>query len=235
MEAPRSIGVIMDGNRRFAKRLLKNPYEGHKLGREKAREFLEWAKDIGIKCVTFYSLSAENLTKRPKIELDKLFEYLDEELDSILEDDHRVHETKTRVKFIGRLELLPEHIQKKMKEVEERTKDYNEHYLNMAIAYGGQQEIVDACRKIAEKVKEGSLDLEKIDKELLSANMYIEESNYPDLIIRTGNVKRISNFLLWESAYSELAFTEEMWPDFKKETFLKIIEDYNKRERRFGK
>lgn len=235
MEAPRSIAIIMDGNRRFAKKLLKQPYEGHKLGREKAREFLEWAKDANIKCVTFYTLSIENMEKRPEIELNKLYEYLNEELDNLLKEDHRVHETKTRIKFIGRRELLPEDMQKKMAEIEEKTGSYDQHFLNMAIAYGSQQEITDTCKKICKQVKEGSLDPEQIDEGLFSKNMYLEESEYPELVIRTGNVKRISNFLLWQAAYSELAFTEELWPELKKETFLKIIEDYKNRERRFGK
>ncbi|UCD04280.1 MAG: di-trans,poly-cis-decaprenylcistransferase [Candidatus Woesearchaeota archaeon] len=236
MEAPRSIAIIMDGNRRFAKEILKRPAEeGHEFGVKKARELLEWADEVGIKCITAYALSIENMNSRPKKELDRLYEYLDKEMDKILEDDHKVHETETRMRFLGRLELLPEHIQRKMKEIEERTKNYNKHFLNMAIAYGGQQEIVDAMRKVGIKLEEGSIEVKQIDKSLVSENMYLEESNYPDLIIRTGGERRLSNFLLWEAAYSELAFTDERWPEFKKETFLKIIDDYKKRERRFGK
>lgn len=231
----RSIGIIMDGNRRFAKKNLKLTEIGHYQGIKKAKEFLEWAKDAGIKCVTAYVLSLENIKNRSKTEVNKLLQFFEKELDDILKDDHRIHETETRVNFIGRLEILPSKIQEKIEKVKEKTKNHSKYFFNIAIAYGGQQEIVDACKTIASKVKEGVMEVKDINEEEFSRNLYLSEEQYPDLIIRTGDVKRISNFLLWSSAYSELAFTEKLWPDLQKEDFMELINQYDGSTRRFGK
>ncbi|MCD6477899.1 MAG: di-trans,poly-cis-decaprenylcistransferase [Candidatus Aenigmarchaeota archaeon] len=232
---PQSVGIIMDGNRRFAKELMKKPWMGHKFGVQKAREVLKWACEIGIKYMIIYALSVENLKSRPRMELKKILEYFDREMDVLLSGRHIVHSTKTRVRFIGRIRLLPKKLREKMREVEEMTKDYNEHFLNVAVAYGGQQEIIDAIKKISLKISRGLLKTSQITKTLLKQNLYTNGFPYPDLIIRTGGERRLSNFLLWQSAYSELAFTDKKWPEFDKQTFLKIISDYQKRERRFGK
>ncbi len=232
---PKSVGIIMDGNRRFAKELMKRPWKGHEFGTKKAREVLEWSCELGIKYMTVYSLSVENLRSRPKIELNKIMECFDREMDCILSGDHPVHETKTRVKFIGRTGLLPKKLWEKMKKVEKMTGNYGKHFLNIAVAYGGQQEIVDACKDISLKVAKGLLKLGQINESVFRESLYTNGMRYPDLIIRTGGDRRISNFLPWQAAYSELAFTDEKWPEFSREKFMKIIRDYQKRERRFGK
>ncbi|MCD6367894.1 MAG: di-trans,poly-cis-decaprenylcistransferase [Candidatus Aenigmarchaeota archaeon] len=234
---PLSIGIIMDGNRRFAREVMKKPsWWGHKFGVVKARDVLKWACEIGIKYITVYALSFENLKSRPKKELQKIFEYLEKEMDDVLYDDrHVVHKTETRVKFIGRIRLLPGNIRKKIKEVESLTKKYKKHFLNIALAYGGQQEIVDAFKKISKKIMKGTLKPSDINEKLIKENLYTNGFPYPDLIIRTGGEKRLSNFLPWQSAYSELAFTDKKWPEFDKRTFLSIIKDYQRRERRFGR
>lgn len=232
---PQSIGVIMDGNRRFAKELMKRPWKGHEFGVKKTREVLRWSCELGIKYITVYALSLENLSTRPKIELKKILEYFDKEMDILLSEDHVVHETKTRVKFIGRIRVLPKRIQEKMKGVEQRTKNYKEHFLNVAVAYGGQQEIVDACKEISIKVAKGLLRPNQINEKLFKESLYTDGFRYPDLIIRTGGERRLSNFLLWQSAYSELAFTDKKWPEMTKQDFYELINYYQKRQRRFGK
>lgn len=232
---PQSLGIIMDGNRRFAKELMKNTWKGHKYGVVKAREVLDWCHDLGIKYITIYALSLENLRSRPRIELKKIFDYFEKETDLLVSGDHVVHRTRTKVRFIGRKKVLPERLQQKMKNVEKETKDYENHLLNIAIAYGGQQEIIDACRDISLKVSKGLLKTSQINETLFRESLYTDGFRYPDLIIRTGGERRLSNFLLWQSAYSELAFTDTKWPEFSKEDFLGIIKDYRKRERRFGK
>jgi len=232
---PQSIGVIMDGNRRFAREIMKRPWEGHEFGVRKAREVLEWACELGIKYMTVYALSVENLKSRPKRELRKIFEYFDKEIDAFFSGNHIIHGTKTRVKFIGRTRLLPKKLQEKMKRVEEATKKYEKHFLNVAVAYGGQQEIVDACKEISMKVARGLLKPSQINEKLFKESLYADGFRYPDLVIRTGGERRLSNFLLWQSAYAELAFTDKRWPEITKQDFLELIRYYQQRERRFGK
>lgn len=232
---PQSIGIIMDGNRRFAKEIMKRPWEGHEFGVKKARQVLEWFHELGIEYMTVYSLSLENIRSRPKMELIKILECFDKEMDIILSGNHVIHKTKTRVKFIGKIKLLPKKLREKMKRVEEITKKYKNHLLNIAVAYGGQQEIIDACKEISMKVSEGLLKPRQINEKLFKESLYTDGFRYPDLIIRTGGERRLSNFLLWQAAYSELAFTDERWPEFSKQNLFEIISDYQKRKRRFGK
>ena len=150
---PQQIGIILDGNRRFAIELVRRPWEGHRLGMLKARDVLRWACEKGIKYVTAYTLSLENLFKRPKKELKLILNYIGKEAENILSNkDHVVHKFNVQVRFIGRKYLLPRALQEKMKSVEKMTKKYNKHFLNIAVAYGGQQELVDAMRKITKKI-----------------------------------------------------------------------------------
>jgi len=232
---PQSLGIIMDGNRRFAKEIMKKPWKGHKYGVAKAREVLDWCHELGIKYITIYALSLENINSRPKIELKKIFNYFEKEIDALMTGDHVVHRTETKVRFIGRKKALPQRLRERMEDVEKETKNYKNHLLNIAVAYGGQQEIIDACREISIKVSEGLLKTSQIDETLFKESLYTDGFRYPDLIIRTGGEKRLSNFLLWQAAYSELNFTDIKWPEFSKEDFLNIIGNYRKRERRFGK
>jgi tritrans,polycis-undecaprenyl-diphosphate synthase [geranylgeranyl-diphosphate specific] len=233
---PQHVGIIMDGNRRFAMRLMKKPWMGHKWGLEKAREVLKWSCEFGIKYVTAYTLSLENLSSRPKDELKMILAYLGEECDNILNNtEHPVHRFNVNVRFIGRTHLLPKDLQKKMKNAENKTKKYDKHFLNVAVAYGGQQEIVDATKKILEKGLKGVIKPSEINESLIKQHLYTNGHPFPDLIIRTGGDKRLSNFLPFQSAYSELIFTDKKWPEMSKKDFQEAIDEFEKRQRRFGK
>ena len=231
MNVPNHIGIIMDGNRRFAKRLMAKPWKGHEWGADKIELILDWCDNLGIKELTLYALSIENLD-RPKEELDFLMKIFKKEMDRLLVDK-RVYSKKMKVNFIGRLELLPKDVQAKIKKVEDKTKKHDKFILNFAMAYSGQREVVDAAVKIAKQVKEGKLNIKKINEELFRNNLQLKDA--PDLVIRTGGEKRTSNFLVWQSAYSEWIFLEKMFPEFNKEDFFKCIEEYSNRQRRFGR
>lgn len=236
LEIPSSIGIIPDGNRRCAKRLLKRPWRGHEWGVSKVKTIFEWCKELGIKTITFYALSLENLDKRPKRELDFLFNLARKEVRDILKNrENFVHRNKIRVRFIGRLERLPRDLQRDMKNAEDITKNYKNYMINFAIAYGGRQEIIDACRTIAFNVAKNRLKPSAVTESVLKHSLYTNGGADPDLIIRTGGEKRLSNFMLFQSAYSELAFIDSFWPDLKKKEFVSTIEDFSKRKRRFGK
>ena len=232
---PKHIAVIMDGNRRMAKLLGDKPIKGHHIGAKKVREFIKWCVDLNIKIITLYSFSLENFN-RPKDEVNALMDLFEREFRRIA-DDEDVHKHKIHIKAIGRLELLPERVRKAIKYAEDRTKDYNNYYVNVAIAYGGQQELVDAVKKIAKKIKNNEMDIEDITMDTISKHLYTAHLPYPnpDLIIRTSGEERISNFLIWQSSYSELYFCETYWPQFRKIDFLRAIRDYQNRKRRFGK
>ena len=229
------IGIIMDGNRRFAKQLMKKPWMGHKKGVDKAMEVLEWSCKKGIRYMTAYALSVENIHTRPKKELNMIFKYFMEEADNILANrEHIIHKLNVNVKFIGRLALLPEELQERIKNVEAVTRNYKTHFLNIAVAYGGQQEIVDATKKILEKGLKGIIKPSDLNEELVKESLYTNGQPSPDLIIRTGGEKRLSNFLSFQSAYSELVFTDSKWPELQKKDFESILEEFTQRKRRFG-
>ncbi|MBS3054508.1 MAG: di-trans,poly-cis-decaprenylcistransferase [Candidatus Aenigmarchaeota archaeon] len=233
---PNHIGMILDGNRRFARQLLKKPWEGHLYGLQKAREVVEWACDRGIKYMTAYTLSLENLHTRPKKELEFILDNLAKELEEILENnDHVVHKRKVHTRFIGRIALLPERLQMLMREVQKATANYKKHILNLAVAYGGQQEIADAARSIAQECVDGKIAPSDIDEKVLGEHLYTNGCPYPDLIIRSGGEQRLSNFLPFQSAYSELVFTDKKWPELTKKDFEHFLQEYEKRQRRFGK
>lgn len=234
-DVPRHVGIVLDGNRRLAKKLLQKPWKGHEYGVKKAREVLSWAHELGIKYVTAYVLSIENFKTRPRRELRYILRYFEDEMDSVLSGKHVVHSTRTKVRFLGRLFLLPKSLLEKMLRVEKLTKNYKKHVLNIAIAYGGQQEITDAVIKIAKKISDGILKPCEINEKLIKHSLYTNGTPYPDLIIRTGSEKRLSNFLLWQSAYSELFFLDTCWPELTKQEFVSVIKEYQQRERRFGK
>ncbi len=235
LTVPTHIGVILDGNRRFARELLKRPWEGHRLGLEKARDFLRWSCEAGIKYVTAYVLSFENLKTRPKTELKYILKYLETEADNILADSgHVVHKFGVKVRFIGRMQLLPARLRAKLAAVEERTRHYNRHFLNVALAYGGQQEIIDAARKILEKGLKGIIKPSDLNERIMKEHLYTNGQPYPDLIVRSGGEKRLSNFLAFQSAYSELIFTDKRWPELTKRDFDSFLSDFAARKRRFG-
>jgi len=210
---PKHLAIILDGNRRFAKKLMLEPWRGHELGAEKIEKLLEWCKELEIRELTLYCFSLENFN-RPKKEFAKL------------KNDKRVHDNKIKIKFVGRRDLFDLELQRIIKELEEITKDYNDYKINFALGYGGRQEIVEAIKKLVENGGE-------INEENLKKNLWLE--NEPDLIIRTGGEKRSSNFLPWQSIYSEWIFLEKMWPEFTKEDLVMCIDEFNARNRRFGK
>jgi len=233
---PEHVGIIPDGNRRLARRLMSKPWKGHEWGLDRVMSVLGWCREYGIRVITLYALSLENFERRPKRELNYLFGLARKEIGSILDDDsHIVHRNRTKVSFFGRLELLPDDLQERIRKVTERTKDYSEYFLNIAIAYGGRQEIVDASRRIAEDVKRGILNPESVDETTLRHYFWTNGFSDPDLIIRTGGEKRLSNFLPFQSTYSELVFLDKFWPDMNKQDFSRAVKDFGERQRRFGK
>ncbi len=236
LRIPEHVAIIPDGNRRLAKRLLQKPWKGHEWGFEKVRKVIEWSKELGIKVITIYTLSLENLMRRPKRELNYLFKIARRELDNILENrENIVHRNRVKLNFVGRIDLLPEDLQERIKKVAELTKNYSGQYVNLAIAYGGRQEIVDASRRIAVDVRKGRIEPEEVDEGLFRQYLWTNGFKDPDLIIRTGGEKRLSNFLTFQSTYSELVFVNSLWPEFSKEDFVNAIKDFGERKRKFGR
>lgn len=232
---PEHVGVILDGNRRWASAREMIPWHGHREGAEKVKKFLEWALDLGIKTVTLYALSTENFN-RSDDEVAELMKIYEENLNEILKSDV-IHEYQVRINIIGRTNLLPDTIQDLVSEVQEVTKDYDRFYLNVALAYGGRAEIVDAAKEIAVKVKKGDLDPKEIDETIIENHLYTSHlpKPEPDLVIRTSGESRLSNFLIWQSAYSELFIVDVYWPDFREIDLERAIRAYQSRSRRFGK
>lgn len=228
---PRHIGIILDGNRRFAKRLMMKPWQGHEWGAKKVEQLLEWCREYGVRELTLYAFSIENFHSRPKKEFDYLMDLFCKEFER-LKTDERLEKYKIRINFIGRIHLFPEKIQKIMRAIMDSTKNNDQYVVNFAMAYGGQSEIVDATKKIAEQVKQGKLDIDSINEKMFSNYLYI--SSEPTMIIRTGGEKRSSNFLNFQSAYSEWFYVEKLWPEFEKEDFVQCLEEYKMRERRLG-
>ncbi|MGQ4833364.1 MAG: polyprenyl diphosphate synthase [Candidatus Asgardarchaeia archaeon] len=230
---PNHIGVILDGNRRYAKKLGLKPSEAHKVGAKKVEEFLEWAWELGIKYVTLYTFSTENFSRSPE-EVREIMKLAEEYFERVLKDE-KIHKYRVRVKAIGKINLLPKNVRQAIKKAEESTKEYNKHFLNIAIGYGGRIEIVDAVKKIAEKVAKGEIRPDEITDETISQHLYTSGLPDPDLIIRTSGEERLSGFLLWQSAYSELFFCEVFWPVIRKIDIWRAIRTYQQRHRRFGR
>ena len=220
-ELPKHIAVIMDGNRRFAQELGMEVTEGHELGRDKLEEVLDWCLEVGIKILTVYAFSTENLKRKPE-EIEKLMELFAENFRKI-GDDERVHKHGIRVRTIGQRELLPQEVQESIAYAEEKTKEYENYFYNVAVAYGSREEIIDAVKRVAADVKGGKVQEAEIDAKLLSKYLYTADFPDPDLVLRTSGEERVSNFLLWQLAYSELYFTDVYWPGFRNVDFLRAI------------
>ncbi|MBN2102390.1 MAG: di-trans,poly-cis-decaprenylcistransferase [Candidatus Aenigmarchaeota archaeon] len=232
---PYHIAIIPDGNRRFAKRLMLQPWKGHEWGAEKLKKVLDWCKKTDTKMITFYSLSLENIERRPKKEINYIYDIFRKELkDIIVNEDNYTHKNKARISCFGNFEVLPDDIVDLINGVEKRTKGYNNYYLNLAIAYGGKQEITDTVRKIAGKVYRGEISARDIDEKEIINNLHTNGFPDPDMIIRTGGEKRMSNFLPLQSAYSELFFIDTLWPEMTEKEFRKAVKEYSERKRRFG-
>ena len=225
----------MDGNRRWAKRHLTIPKKGHWKGADAVENLLDWCEEFDIKIITLYALSAENLDRNDD-ELEYLYELIRRRLEK-LHNDPRIHKNKMRVKGIGRIELLPKSIKDILNQLDSATKNYDKHFLNIALAYGGQNELVDAVKKIGGKIKDGSLNVNDIDKHEIESNLYTSHlpQSSPDMILRTSGEKRLSGFLIWQSAYSELVFMDIFWPEFRKIDLMRAIRTFQERKRRLGK
>ncbi len=232
-ETPQHIGFIMDGNRRFARHLMKQALFGHEFGARKIEDVLDWCYEAGTKYVTIYALSIENLD-RPKKEFSFLMNLFEKEFLGVAENK-KIHERRVKINVIGRPDLLPKKVQDAMAKAVLATEQYGDIFLNIAVAYGGRQELVDAAVKIARLVQNSEIKPEEITEDVFRKNLYTNGIPDPDLIIRTSGEQRISGFLLWQGAYSEYYFSKKCWPDFQKEEFLSAISDFNSRQRRFGK
>jgi len=234
-DIPNHVALILDGNRRWAKIHLTMPKKGHWKGADAVENLLDWCEEFGIKIVTLYALSAENLDRQDD-ELEYLYELIHMRLEKLY-NDPRIHRNKMRVKAIGRIELLPYSIKEVLKKLEDATINYDNHFLNIALAYGGQNELVDAVRKIGIKIRDGTLDVNNIDKKEIESNLYTSHlpQSSPDMILRTSGEKRLSGFLMWQSAYSELVFMDIFWPEFRRIDLMRAIRTFQERKRRLGK
>ena len=232
---PEHIGIILDGNRRWAAEKDRMSMEGHWAGAKVGEQVLDWCLEYGIKTLTLYTFSTENFS-RPSEEVNTILKIVEEEITK-LGKDKRLHSEKVRVKAIGRTDLLPESLQDVFKRLEDETSHYDGHFLNLAIAYTGRAEIVDATKKIVEDVHQGNLSPHQIDEDTFHKYLYTAHlpNPNPDLVIRTSGEERLSGFLLWQSAYSELVFVDVYWPEFRKIDFLRAIRLYQMRHRRFGR
>ncbi len=218
------IGIILDGNRRFAKKLMKKPWEGHNYGAEKVENLFDWCKELNVRELTLYCLSIENFT-RPKIEFDYLIN-LFKKYFSDLKNNRKIHENMIKIRFAGKRDLLDDELQQIMKELEDMTRDYENFVVNFALAYGGRQEILEAVKKMIENKKE-------VTEENFQDSLWIKDE--PDLIIRTGGEKRTSNFLPWQATYSEWIFLDKMWPEFTQDDLEEAIKEFLNRKRNFGR
>lgn len=224
---PHHVAIILDGNRRFAKRLMLEPWKGHEYGKEKVKKILDYAKELGIKELTFYALSIENIKSRPKNELEFLYKVFRDAFKELSLKE--LNKNKIKIRFIGNLSLLPKDLQKQCKELEKQTEKNKDYIVNFCIAYGGKQELIQAIKNIIKS----EVKPERINKKLIKQNLYLQDE--PDIIIRTGGEKRTSNFLLWQSAYSEWFFLDKFWPEFEKQDLIQCINEFKQRKRNFGR
>lgn len=225
------IAIIMDGNGRWAKKRGMPRSFGHKKGAENVIEITRAAKDAGVKYLTLYAFSTENW-QRSKEEVDALMQLLREYLDKGFKD---IMENNVRIRFIGEKNMLAPDILEKMRAIEDKSADNTALTLCVALSYGSRQEILSAVKKTAQLVAEKKVTIGEIDQALFSANLYTADIPDPDILIRTSGEQRISNYLLWQLAYTELFFTDTLWPDFDKNELLTILENFSMRERRYGK
>lgn len=226
---PEHIAIIMDGNRRFARKRGMLELLGHEFGSKKAEEVLEWCWELGVKMLTLYAFSTENFN-RNELEKKNIFQIFERELRRLL-SDKKTYEREVRVKIVGKKNLLPNNLQKLIEEVEKATEKHDKCFLNVAIAYGGRQELIDATRKIVERVKRGELMVEDIDEKVVSESLYNSHELYAkvDIVIRSGGEQRLSNFLPWQTANSVAYFCDVYWPEFRKIDLLRAIREWQRR------
>lgn len=230
---PKHVGIIMDGNGRWATERNLPRYKGHIEGAKTFRKIGEFAADVGVKCLTFYAFSTENW-KRPEEEVNAIMELFREYLREADERSSENEEKGITLRFIGDKSGIPADIVAMMNHIESISSDKSRVVLNIAINYGGRHEIASAVREIAEKVKNGEMDSNDITEETISEYLYTKNLPDPDLIIRPSGEQRLSNFLTYQSAYSELWFSNVLWPDFSEDDFIEALKEFEKRNRRFG-
>jgi len=227
---PKHVAVIMDGNGRWAKKRLLNRLKGHEKGAEAVRTVVRTARKLNIEALTLYAFSTENW-QRPQTEVSGLMfllrRFLETERPTLMENDIRLN-------AIGQIDRLPKAVRENLKAVMDETAANKKMVLNLALSYGARAEIVEMVRQIAAAAKDGTVDPSAVTPELVADHLYTRELPDPDLLIRTSGEMRISNFLLWQIAYAEIFFTPTLWPDFGEEEFIRILKDYQQRERRFG-
>ena len=228
---PNHVAIIMDGNGRWAKKIGKKRAFGHENGTKSVRECIDQSMKLGIKNLTLFVFSTENWN-RPKYEVKALMELL---VYSLEKERVNLINNEIKLNVIGDLEALKDKPKSKLKSIILETKNNKKLNLNLAISYGSKQEIVNAIREVYNKVKNNIISSKNIDENIINEHLYTRNLPNVDLLIRTGGEKRVSNFLLWQIAYAEMYFTDVLWPDFKKEDFIEALDDYQKRERRFGK
>jgi len=221
MNIPNHLAVIIDGNRRWARKHGLKDWEGHKKGAERLEDFLNWCLEAGIKEVSAYVLSTENLN-RSEEELKHLFNLFKEAFKKFEEKESFIHKYRVKIRFAGDLKRLPKELREIINKVEKKTQKYDERILNILIAYGGKFEIVEAARRC-----------KRISEEEIEKNLLVPEP--VDLVIRTGGYSRLSNLMLWQCAYAELYFTKTLWPDFSKREFLKALKWFSNVQRNYGK
>ena len=228
---PFHVAIIMDGNGRWAKKRLLNRIKGHEKGSESVRAIVRASREIGIRILTLYAFSTENW-QRPQTEIYALMNLLKKFL---ISEQKEMLDNNIRLNTIGQTERLPEDVRRELQKNIMLTRKNDGLILNLALSYGGRAEIVRAVKEIAIKAKDGRIDPDSITPDLISKHLYTAEMPDPDLLIRTSGEMRISNFLLWQLAYTEIFITDTLWPDFGKDEFMRILKNYQQRERRFGK
>ncbi len=228
MELPNHIAIILDGNRRYAKQHNQQPWQGHKAGAKNVENLIKWAIELKIKELTLYAFSTENFN-RSKEEVNHLMRLFIHFFNKLKKQTSN----KVRINFVGKLSLLPEKVQAAARTLMKKTKQNKTLKVNIALAYGSRLEIVEAAKKFAKAVKNNKTKLNNLTTATFKKYLWLDSE--PELIIRTGGEKRLSNFLLWQAAYSELYFTQKYWPEFTKQDLIKAINDYNRRQKRYGK
>ena len=228
---PQHIAIIMDGNGRWAKKRLLPRYAGHKAGVETVRRVIKFCSEEDIKALTLFAFSSENW-RRPKQEVSLLMDLF---MTALQREIDTLHKNNVCLRIIGNKKTFSEKLQKRITDAEELTKHNSGINLVIAANYGGHWDIVQATKRLAELVEQGQLQSSDIDESLLATQISLADLPEPDLFIRTGGEKRVSNFLLWQLAYTELFFTDTLWPDFDKSTFTEALESFATRQRRFGR
>ncbi len=232
-QKPDHVAIIMDGNRRWAKKKSLDPFKGHERGEETVEEVLEQALQMGIKYTTMWALSLDNVEKRSEREIEHLMDLFENNFKEI-KDDERIHENKVKINVLGLWrETLPQRVVEAIEGAMEATEDYSEHYLNLLVSYSGKVEMLEAFKGMVEEARSSEV---KVTPEKIKENLYTSDLPPVDLMIRTGGEPHNSaGFMMWDVADSQFYFSEKLWPDFTAEDFEKAVQDYARRERRFGR